>query len=153
MKHALAMAALLLSGCAGAAAPARAQPIVAAEQLELDGVGYCVGGAGPIDLRDVLFLQNRAVDRGERRISIEYDQVLIATHAGEQRRTYYFDLNTMIDETEPPDIDLTLVLVDGELAVYWRETFQHRMYRQGIYAINDLRLEALCDGVGGMTRG
>jgi hypothetical protein len=48
-----------------------------------------------------------------------------------------------------PDIDLSFVLINNELSIYWKETYLHRAYRQGIVAIRRDTVVAVCDGFGG----
>lgn len=48
------------------------------------------------------------------------------------------------------DVSLTLILLDGEYGVYWRETFQHKKYRQGIYKFEGAGLVSVCAGEAGI---
>jgi hypothetical protein len=49
------------------------------------------------------------------------------------------------------DIQLKLVTFEGALALYWRETYLHRTYRQGLFEIQGMRASPLCEGAGGVT--
>lgn len=62
----------------------------------------------------------------------------------------FIRVDTKIDVNEDLDLDLKFVLLEGELSLYWRETFRHRLYRQGIFRILRDGLAARCSGVGGI---
>ncbi|MCE3252336.1 MAG: hypothetical protein K0Q67_1346 [Cellvibrio sp.] len=58
-------------------------------------------------------------------------------------------IDSLIGDNDP-DINLTLILLDGEYGVYWRETFQHKKYRQGIYKYEGNSLVSVCAGEAGI---
>lgn len=59
-----------------------------------------------------------------------------------------------IDRTAEPVVDIDVqgqfVIIDGAPGLFWRETFQHRMYRQGLFLIQDEMLSSYCVGLGGV---
>jgi hypothetical protein len=122
------------------------------EELVMTDIGFCRTGQGEfLDLNRVLFLENRSVtpSHGEaRRIRVD-GEVLSIERLSSSPRTYTYSIDDEINETAPPDVDLKLVIVDGELAVYWRETFRHTQYRQGIFRIVGERISPWCEGLGG----
>lgn len=124
----------------------------ALETLELVApAGTCVTSDGAVDLRRVLFLENRSIDISDhgtpRRVTLVRESVTVQNLV--DQTTLVHDLGSDISATSDIDIQLRLILLDGNLGVYWRETYQHRRYRQGIFRIHGERLTSLCEGLGG----
>ena len=157
----LIVLALLLSG---PVEPSPEPRILSPEaQLRtIDTIGSCEGSGGSIDLRRVMFLENRSIvidgSQGPLRISVERDDFLVEEIGeGSQHRQYYNDIGNEVDESGELDIELKLASVEGRLVLYWKETFQNRIYRQGIFSINpsgfflatEESLTPLCEGRGG----
>jgi hypothetical protein len=61
-----------------------------------------------------------------------------------------FEIRRMINRDAPPDIDLSFALLDGSLYVYWRETYKHRSFDQGLYKFEAGKLSYFCMGSGGV---
>lgn len=130
--------------------------------VNLDAMGECVGGNGRIDLHRVMFLENRTLvvdgGTGPLRLRLE-DETFYSEEIGErsERRTYINQIDAMVQPGENLDIELKFALVNNRLVLYWRETYQHRFYRQGLLTIegrplfggDDQVMTPLCAGRGG----
>lgn len=130
--------------------------------LRLGVTGSCEGGSGNVDMRRVMFLENRTLvvegATGPLQIELEGENFSIEEIGeGSGRRTYAEPMDAMIEPDSDLDIELKLALVDSRLALYWRETYRNRFYRQGLLAIEaraffnaeDRGLRPLCEGRGG----
>jgi hypothetical protein len=127
------------------------------EPLVLALQGSCRTENGEfVDLGQAMFLENRAIDLEEdserRRLRIEGYTFYVDFPWRESPVTYYHHIHYLIDPGAPPDIELKFVYVEGVLALYWRETYQHRQYRQGLFHIEGADLSPWCEGTGGMTQ-
>lgn len=142
--------------------PVTAGPPGSGVALRLEVTGSCEGGGGSVDMRRVMFLENRTlvIDGATGPLQIEVDGEDFAIEEigeGSGRRTYAERVDAMVEPDEDLDIELKLALVDGRLALYWRETYQNRFYRQGLLAIEgraffnpeDRGLRPQCEGRGG----
>jgi hypothetical protein len=101
-----------------------------------------------------MFLENDELDfdgrHGKLHISLEGQEVLIATRPPAETVTTARNIGNAVSKREDDaDVDLKLGLLDGKLVLYWRETYLHRIYRQGLFSINDQDLAPLCEGRGG----
>jgi hypothetical protein len=119
------------------------------------GLGSCIGQDGPIELRRALFLENRVLDfigeSGPMRIVLLGQTVRISSlNLSEDERIYDRNIGESVSgEQGTADVNLKLALFEGRLVVYWRETVQHRIYRQGLFRVNGSDLTALCEGRAG----
>lgn len=118
------------------------------------GLGSCIGRDGPIELRRVLFLENRVVDfqndRIPMRITLLGQTVRVETLRQPSDSISVLDIGEAVsDGSAGADVNLKLALMDERLVVYWRETFQHRIVQQGLFLVNGQHLSALCRGRAG----
>ena len=109
---------------------AHARPLLA-------GVGNCTGERGSVEMSRIMFLENRMLEAdmaGERilitligqRIRIES---LPTNNAG---TVYVVDIGDAVSIDEyTADVELRLAVLDNKPVLYWKETFMHRIYRQG----------------------
>lgn len=125
------------------------------KHVELLNYGSCRYVNGMVDLSEVLYLQNTSLnhfgDNASKKLSLNGGEVIVQT--GEDGRKLVFSITEFIEENYKlinPDIDLSFVIVKNELSIYWKETFLHRTYRQGIVRIQKNSIVAMCDGVGGV---
>jgi hypothetical protein len=130
-------------------------PTAPVDDTDRVGLGSCIGQDGPVELRRSLFLENRELDfigdGGPMRIALMGQTVRIsAPNQSEDGRIYSRDIGESVSEERgTADVNLKLALFEGRLVVYWRETVQHRIYRQGLFRVNGLDLTALCEGRAG----
>ena len=147
------MLAALLSVSEGSA-QTRSVPLTEEQIRSLDPIGSCEGGGRAIDLRKVLFLENRSVDtdwpEGTLRLSLSGDYFYADEVINRQvsRQHYQLVLDSIQDGSDL-DIELKFAYFEGELLLYWKETFQNRLYRQGLFKISGPNLTFLCEGRGG----
>jgi len=101
-----------------------------------------------------MFLENRTVDidwrAGKLRLSFDGDNF----HADEIRHgrsvtQHYRSILDEIENGDDLDIELKFAYFENRLLIYWRETFQNRPYRQGLFEINGPDVAFLCAGRGG----
>ena len=118
-------------------------------------LGSCRAQGRDIDLTRVDFLENRSIERespnGPVRVEISVQSVsieLIGTQSNHPMIVH--DIRRAIEHGQDLDIDLKLGYLDRDLVLYWRETFQHRTYRQGLFTVSPPSLVPLCEGRGGL---
>ena len=123
----------------------------APEELTLDSIGSCEANGSSVDLRHMLLFENHSVDIRDgtvtRRVRLHDFTVTVELLGSHSTDVYHI----AYDLRGEPDIELKLALIDGVLAVYWRETYQNRQYRQGLYHLEGGRVFAWCEGLGGIT--
>jgi len=119
------------------------------------GMGSCLSRHGPIELRNALFLENRALEfmgsRGLLRVELEGQVARISSRETSGDETISrTDIGELVDDHgSASDVGVKLALLDGRVVIYWRETFQNRIYRQGLLRIEGLALTPLCQGRAG----
>lgn len=127
-------------------------PLVVPEQPagEVVRLGDCRGAAGPIDLGRLLWLENRVVSSGSRRLSLRGETVQIGAHDGAPADHQIVDVGRLVSPDADIDIMLKFGLLDGDPVIFWRETFQHRRFRQGLFRMDGDNLTPVCTGTGGV---
>jgi len=126
-------------------------------QVPLAGrIGTCEADGRSYDLRRLMLLENQAVEidgpHGPLRVSIAEEYVQIHS-AGPRpaRAVYATNVGDAADPDGDLDVELKLGYFDGILVVFWKETFRHRIYRQGMFRIVGESVAPLCAGRGGIT--
>ena len=121
-------------------------------------LGSCLNERGPVDLRRVMFLENRYLDLGSEgatvKVELRRQTISFTTQAGTPEETIRVqDVARIVarNQEENPDVYLKLALLDGDVLLYWRETYLHRSYRQGLFRIVGRDLQRFCEGNGGVT--
>ncbi|MEA3012930.1 MAG: hypothetical protein QOD42_1475 [Sphingomonadales bacterium] len=106
----------------------------------------------PNHMHRVMFLENPSVDvdgpNGELRVFINRADLIVEEMASGHRR-FINDIADLVDPAGEIDIQLKLAYFDGRLVLYWRETFQNRHYRQGLFNILGTNVSPSCSGLGG----
>lgn len=119
-------------------------------------IGTCEGDGRSYDLHRLMLLENQAVEidgpQGPLRVSIAEEHVQIHTAGPTPARAVYAtNVATAMDPNSDLDIELKLGYFDGDLVVFWKETFRYRIYRQGMFRIVGESVTPLCAGRGGVT--
>lgn len=119
-------------------------------------IGTCIADGRAYDLHRLMRLENQAVEtdgpRGPLRVSIAEEYVQIHTAGpGPARAVYATNIGDAADPDADLDVELKLGYFDGMLVVFWKETFRHRIYRQGLFRIAGESVTPLCAGRGGVT--
>jgi hypothetical protein len=119
-------------------------------------LGSCVGADGAVNISMVLFIENNSLEWNHSsepvRVTIRRQSIDIKSLRLSDGITYPYNISRMVSlDGNYADIILKLGLLNSSPVVYWRETFQHRMYRQGILSVVGHRLTPLCNGLGGET--
>jgi hypothetical protein len=134
-----------------------AVPSVRSSDVNLpDPMGYCEGSGRRINLRRLWSLADREVEidsaHGPALASVQGEYLFIYARGRSGRRAL-FGANIGSEASPQIDIDveLELAVLDGRLVVYWKETYQNRVYQQGIFNIEGEQITFLCRGRGGMT--
>jgi hypothetical protein len=128
--------------------------------------GSCIGSdKQPFDIRRVMLLQNRelVLDSGAGPIRLVVQQQHFRAYLENSRDGEHWvtNIGERVSEDKRADVFLTLGFLDGRPVLYWRETFQHRSFRQGVMRISpevvakahaDWReiLTPICEGRGGV---
>lgn len=127
--------------------------------------GSCRAPDGPlIDLRRVSLLQNRQLEldsgTGRIRIVIEGQRFRLHRLASPDGETVAGDIGGVVNRSndeDTADVFVTIGLLDARPVLYWRETYQHRSFRQGLLNVDPVAMNAdwnrvltpLCEGRGG----
>lgn len=155
----LVIASLLLVGCAAAQDATVEQPrrhygpVPLPPKFELREDSRCTSSSGEVtDLRDVVFLRDTTIPAAAgfspRQISLDRQTVLVGD--SEAEGLHIFDVSPRISGDSGLDVELSLGLLRGGVVIHWRETFQHRRYRQGLLHIVGDDLVSICEGVSGI---
>jgi hypothetical protein len=117
-------------------------------------LGSCISENGPVDLNRVLFLENRSmsIDNSNEQTQATLRGQIIRFRVNDGEDTVYVqDIGTSIGVGgEDADVILKFAILDNRQFLYWRETYQHRIYRQGLFNIIGHQLTPLCQGHGGV---
>ena len=126
-------------------------------QVPLIGrIGTCQGDGRSYNLRRLMLLENQMIEvdgpRGPLRVSISGEYLLIDTAGPPPRRAVYAaNISDAVDPNADLDVELKLGYFEGTLVAFWKETFRHRTYRQGLLRISGETVTPLCEGSGGVT--
>ena len=126
--------------------------------------GSCMNPRGsPIDIRRVMLLQNRelVLDSSVGRVRIVLDGQRFRLHRLNSPNDEHVAGNIgdrVRQSDDRADVFVTLGFLDDRPVVYWRETYQHRSFRQGLLNIEPEAMNAnwsrvltpLCEGRGGV---
>jgi len=129
---------------------------VDSKSIQLTPSGFCRSDAGSIDIGSLTFLKKtsaklRSGSTPTIRVTIVRDTVVIDDIAKPNAGELVYNVPAIVSKGEDPDLSVHLVLLSGDLAIYWRETFQNRQYRQGVFAILEGKLVLICEGIGGIS--
>lgn len=127
------------------------------------GLGSCgKPGGGFIDLRTVVFSQDRELllssSIGRHRLLLVGQKFRFETSDSRDDDGHEFgDVGHLVGEAGgQADLFLTLGSLEGHPVLYWRETYQHRLFRQGLFNISPGALKGMgsvlvpfCEGRGG----
>lgn len=116
--------------------------------------GTCEAGTRNFDLKRLFILQSRTVYwlEGGRTRAAELNREHLFfeyTHDGIVDRDSWIDIAEAVEPERDIDIQTVFGFFDNELVVYWRETYQNRRYRQGLFKLQEGALPELCEGTGG----
>lgn len=132
----------------------RRLPAPFANDADASALGSCLANGSPIDLRRVLFAENRSLDINDRNgvIRLRLDRELLKIERPEDpgRGTLTIPIAYEIDRGSDLDIRIQFAILDGKLMLYWRETFLHQTYRQGLFEISGENIIRFCEGRGGI---
>ncbi len=103
--------------------------------------GSCIGPEKQFfDIRPVLFLQNRQLllksSAGPLRIELQRQHFQVYLENSPDGEHWATNIGEWVSKGEPADVFLTLGYLDDKPVLYWRETFQHRSFRQGLMKIS-----------------
>lgn len=119
-------------------------------------IGTCEADGRSYNLHRLMLLENQTVEidgpQGPLRVSIAEEYVQIhAMGSTPARAVYAANVGDAADPQGDLDVELKLGYFDGMLVVFWKETFRHRIYRQGLFRIVGESVTPLCTGRGGVT--
>ena len=116
-------------------------------------IGWCRGESGLVSLAQITYILNRELDLGDgadRNRVVLRDQTITFRRLTRDDSVISIDIGAVVArDGQDADVIITLGSYQGATVLYWRETFLHRQYRQGVFRINDSRLIPLCEGIGG----
>lgn len=142
----LGFLAIILAGLGTEKAPLLTVP----DTEESAVVGSCKTIDGrSINLNRALIIEPVKINFGdEYRIQISGERI----HFHRDNRDKIVDAQDVINKEQDLDILLKFAVMKGKLLIYWKETYRHRSYRQGLIEIKEDELEAICEGTGGLDR-
>lgn len=155
MKYLASIASIFLTSCAPAL-NLEERPSSASEQLTSSAYGSCETATGEyVDLGRAMFLENRSLEVRDgaltRVLRLDGETFSIATLQAGTSSSRLHDIDEEIGDGSRRDMDLKFVYLDGSLALYWRETYQHQQYQQGLFRIQGDSILFWCIGIGGIT--
>lgn len=114
--------------------------------------GTCRGRLD-VDMQKVEFLDNDAVTISAAefsvRLTIDGERIGEDWRRPMPRHTWEEIETLIVDSSGDIDLAARFARVDGAITVYWRETYLHRSYRQGLLGISVEGLYPLCQGAAG----
>ena len=111
-------------------------------------LGYCAGAQGSLDMAKLLIVENRSISLSRSTATAEINQESIIYRYLPENNLAVFDINALISPDEDLDILARFAVYNGNLVIYWRETYLNRSYRQGVLLLGE-RPQVLCEGRGG----
>lgn len=144
--------------------------IASADEAVIDGVrknplyipyyaGTCIENKQTVYLNEAFFIKNKVIkirsENGYSIIKIVRDLLDVKKFDknGSLIESYILDVKGNVlkrnDKVKDIDIKISFVWVDNELGVYWKESFLHKQYMQGVYMIKNNQLNFYCQGSGG----
>lgn len=121
--------------------------------MENPSLGFCKTKKGRfIDLSKLLFIRNKVIPNGifnkkYSSISIREEKLV---YLNSDNTEEIVDLNFYVGSEDDFDISSTFALSEGQLYLYWRQTFIHRSYYQGLLKIDKAKVSQYCYGSGGV---
>lgn len=119
-------------------------------------IGTCAAGGRVYNLHRLMILENHSVEvdgpHGPLRVNIAGQHVQIRKVDSKTNSIVYSE--NIADAADPKgdyDVELKLGYFDGMLVVYWKETYRHRIYHQGLFRLTGESFSQLCAGRGGVT--
>jgi hypothetical protein len=155
---------ICISGLASAADDKSFPDVSIGEELRKElsqSIGFCRSKEGPVDLENLLYLKNREIKEKSNGIISIIKIAREAIHIEKYDNKKALDQRIVLDvdadvaarlKEDDVDINIDFVLVDNDLAVFWKETYEHQPYRLGIYKIVDDDISFFCDGRGGVYK-
>lgn len=113
--------------------------------------GACLVNGGDNIIPQALFLENRSVSNINNtglNVSIHGERVRIFSDTDQGRNTR---IDWLVDQSADLDIDLKFAIYRDEVVLFWRETYRHRIFRQGMFRLEGESLVSICTGRGGST--
>ena len=120
-------------------------------------------GGQAVDIRRVMLLPDRAMafDSSVGRVRISLDGQRFALHLLDAPEGDHFvgDVGDLIsDGEERADVFVMIGSINARSVLYWRETYQHRSFRQGVLTVDPEAVKAdwnsiltpFCEGTGGV---
>ncbi len=120
--------------------------------------GTCLYPDGEIYLNEVLFVENRIVKKRSTdsytltklvKDSVEIEKVSNRGQTLSDVRLNVRDAVLERNNLQDIKIELQFIVLDGEVAIYWKDASATNKYRQGVFKLRDGRLECYCQGKGG----
>lgn len=81
-------------------------------------------------------------------VRLEGENVVVQFDRPSGANTYILEVDSKFRNGPDIDVELSFVLLDGEIVVRWKETFVHRAYRQGLFRVQGSGIEEICTGTG-----
>lgn len=132
------------------------------EKLKDQIIGGCKSEREFVGLKNIYFLQNREIiqerKNGYSLLSIEGETFRIEKYTPRDVHieTLVFDISMEIlsrtkgDKDIDIELDFVLLGKDNRIGIFWKETFLHQSYRQGIFKLDNEKLLWFCEGRGGI---
>jgi hypothetical protein len=87
---------------------------------------------------------------GPLRLKLEGEHFYIYALDDREREIGGGSIASRADPLHDLDVELKFAYFEGELVIYWKETFQHRIYKQGLFKVDRGGAAFICSGSGGV---
>ena len=150
MINDLVLPALIILGASSASIY---KPLVIPDR-PLDRTGSCHGDKEKFDLSNIIFIENQAITLesavSKFEFSIDGESIKVSQHG--QDYVKVVDIGYEVEPKKDIDIELKFAFLDHNFVLYWKETYQHRIYRQGLFQLTGGNIQFLCKGEGGILK-
>lgn len=111
--------------------------------------GYCQrDDSSLVDMRDLWILENDAVyDVGSTEsVTISGESVVIRQNGNDRSHR----IDRMFAGDSSVDVVLRFAIIDNEPVLFWRESYLHRVFQQGLVRFSNGTVSSMCLGAGGI---
>lgn len=128
---------------------AEEQDFLRDQEFEFSRRGTCQANELSVPMERVYLLEKRQeVSPNGTRYVLSGERVKIQPLDADA--AYFYKVDLMISPSEDLDLSLDLAIYSGEFFIYWRQTYQDRIYRQGLLRWDNSILKPYCEGLGGV---
>ncbi|MGV9007280.1 MAG: hypothetical protein ACOH1H_11145 [Brevundimonas sp.] len=124
--------------------------------LNLIGQEWCIGNEGPVSIDSFFEIDSRRIvfDSEDQSVRYEYElasqSVIFKLFKNQKIEEGLINIRNLIDNGHDLDIRLSFMVSEGGYYLHWRETYENRIYRMGLFKLVASEMVPLCNGSGGV---